>query len=130
MGSRRRFHHFFDGSTSRFEYEELIDDWLDLTVLEGEKRGPALKNRVVGDAELHKGLLNRESLRAADAVKYFQRYFEVSLQRSSECVLLEILSIHSSEKRTRRNGQVDWTFFIVLETLGRIPGWTCCRCPP
>ena len=24
----------FDGSTSLFKYEELIDDWLDLTVLE------------------------------------------------------------------------------------------------
>ena len=24
---------FFDGSTSRFKYEELMNDWLDLTVL-------------------------------------------------------------------------------------------------
>ena len=62
----------FDGSTSCFKYEELIDDWLDLTVLEAEKRSPALKNRLVGDAELHKGLLNRESLRAADGVKHFR----------------------------------------------------------
>ena len=34
----------FDGSTSWFKYEELIDDWLDLTVLQAVKRGPALKN--------------------------------------------------------------------------------------
>ena len=27
----------FDGSTFWFKYEELIDDWLDLTVLEAEK---------------------------------------------------------------------------------------------
>ena len=44
----------FDGSTSWFKYEELIDDWLDLTVLEPEKRGPALKNRLVGDADMYK----------------------------------------------------------------------------
>ena len=56
----------FDGSTSWFKYEELIDDWLDLTVLEAVQRGPALKNRHVGDAEMHKGLLNRDSLRAED----------------------------------------------------------------
>ena len=62
----------FDGSTSWFKYEELIDDWLDLTVREAEKRSPALKNRLVGDAELYKGQLNRESLRAADGVKYFR----------------------------------------------------------
>ena len=42
----------FDGSTSWCKYEELIDDWLDLTVPEAEKRGPALKNRLVGDAEI------------------------------------------------------------------------------
>ena len=41
-----------DGSTSWLKYEELIDDWLDLTVPEAEKRGPALKNRLVGDAEV------------------------------------------------------------------------------
>ena len=53
-----------DGSTSWFKYDELIDDWLDLTVHEATKRGPALKNRLVGDAEMYKGLLNREYLRA------------------------------------------------------------------
>ena len=49
-----------------------FDDWLDLTVIEPEKRGPALKNGIVGDAELHKGSLNSESLRVADGVKYFR----------------------------------------------------------
>ena len=47
----------FDGSTPWFKYLEQIDEWLDLTVLEAEKRGPALKNRLVGDAEMYKGLL-------------------------------------------------------------------------
>ena len=62
----------FDGSTSWFKYEDLIDDRLDLTVLEAEKRGPALKNRLVGDAEMYKGLLDREHLKTADGVKYFR----------------------------------------------------------
>ena len=38
-------------ATSCFKYEQLLDDWLDLTVLEAGKRGPALKNRLVGDAK-------------------------------------------------------------------------------
>ena len=63
---------FFDGPTSWFKYEELIDDWLDLTVLEAGKRGPALNNRLVGDAEMYTGLLDREPLRAEDGVKYFK----------------------------------------------------------
>ena len=48
----------------------------------------------------------------------FQRFVEASRhQESSECVPLEILSIHSSEKRTPRDGQVDWKMFIALGTL-------------
>ena len=39
------------GSTSWFEYEELIEDWQNLTVLEASKRGPTLKNRRSGVAE-------------------------------------------------------------------------------
>ena len=57
----------FDGPTSWFKYEELIDDWLDLTVLEAEKRGPALKNRLVANAEMHKGLLDREHLKTMES---------------------------------------------------------------
>ena len=38
-------------------------------MLKDTKRGPALKNRLVGDAEMHKGLLKRESLRATNGVK-------------------------------------------------------------
>ena len=41
---------------SWFKYEELIEDWLDLTVLEETKRGPALKNRLVGNAEPYEEL--------------------------------------------------------------------------
>ena len=63
----------FDGSTSWCKYEELIDDWLDLTVPEAEKRGPALKNRLVGDAEMYKGLLDRESLRATKLLAQMRR---------------------------------------------------------
>ena len=104
----------FDGTPSGFKYDELIDDWLDLTVLEAEKRGPALKNRLVGDAETHKGLLDREPLKAADGVKYFRDTFH---QRSSEGVPLEILSIYPSKERKHRDGQVDRQVFIALETL-------------
>ena len=60
------------GQLRGFKYEELIDDWLDLTQLEAGKRGPALKNRLVGDAGMYKGLLDRETLRSEDGVKYFK----------------------------------------------------------
>ena len=82
----------FGGSTSSLKYEELIDDWLDLTVLEAEKRGPTLKNRLVGklvgDAEMHKRLLNRESLRAADGVEYFRDTLRPHFIKGAKSVFL------------------------------------------
>ena len=50
----------FKVSTSWFRYEELVDDWLDLTVLVAGK-WPALRNRLVGNAEMYKGLQARTS---------------------------------------------------------------------
>ena len=78
----------FDASTSWFKFEELIDDWLDLTVLEAEKRGPALKNRLVGDAEMYKGLLDRESPRATNGVKYFRDTLRLHFIEGAQSVFL------------------------------------------
>ena len=39
----------FDGKTSWFAYEDAIDDWCDITELDDEKRGLALRNRLEGD---------------------------------------------------------------------------------
>ena len=78
----------FDGSTSWFKYEELIDDWLDLTVLEAAKRGPALKNRLVGDAEMYQGHLNQESLRAEDGVKHFRNTLRHHFIKVAQSVFL------------------------------------------
>ena len=50
--SLRKFHYTLMGLlTSWFNFEEPIDDLLDLTVLEARKRGPALKIRLVGNAQ-------------------------------------------------------------------------------
>ena len=49
----------FDGRSSWFSYEEAIDDWVDITILDQEKQGPSLKNRLVGDAAVYKPLLGR-----------------------------------------------------------------------
>ena len=46
----------YDGRTSFFAFEDAIDDWCDITELEPEKRGPALRNRLEGDALQYKRL--------------------------------------------------------------------------
>ena len=40
----------YDGRTSFFAFEDAIDDWCDIAELEAERRGPALRNRLEGDA--------------------------------------------------------------------------------
>ena len=40
----------FDGKTSWFAFEDALDDWCDITELEFEKWGPALRNRLEGEA--------------------------------------------------------------------------------
>ena len=58
-----------------------------------------MKNRFVGGAEMHKELLNRESLRAEDGLTYFKDTLRPIYQRNLECFPLQILSIYSSKKR-------------------------------
>ena len=55
----------FDGQSSWFEYEDLIDDWLGITTLDPEKHGPSLKNALVGAASFYKSILDNTLLRDA-----------------------------------------------------------------
>ena len=99
----------FDVSTSWFKYEELIDDFLDFTVLEAEKQGTALKNRLVGDAEVYEGLLDRESPRVADGGKYFRNTLRPHFIEGAPSLFL-------------------WRSYHCIRSASGMLGWTCCRC--
>ena len=89
-------------------------------MLEAENGGPELKNRLVRDAELCKGLLDRESLRAAYGVKYFRDTLKPHFIKGAQSVFYwRFLSIHPSKKRMFRNGPVDRQVFTVLAALKR-----------
>ena len=63
----------YDGRSSWFAYEDAIDDWCDITELDNDKRGPALRNRLEGEAAIHKRLLDRDRLKDPNTgVKYFK----------------------------------------------------------
>ena len=108
-GIKAKIPPLFDGSTSWFKYEELIDYRLDLTVLEAEKRGPAMKNSLVGDAEPYKGLLDRESLRATDGVKYFRNALRPHFIKGAQNVFL--WRFHQFT-RTARRGNIEMVKWI------------------
>ena len=50
----------FGGTGSLFAYEDAIDDWEDITELEKPKRGPALRNRLLGGASIYKRIFDRD----------------------------------------------------------------------
>ena len=79
----------YNGTTSWFQFEELVDDWVDITELDAEKRGPALRNRLEGDAAVCKPLLDREALRdPEDGVAYFKRTLRPHFVKGSQSVFM------------------------------------------
>ena len=96
----------------------MIDDWLDLTVLEAGKRGPALKNRLVGDAAMHKGLLDRESLIAEDGAKYVKDTLRLHFVKGAQSIFFWRFYRFSSARRENIE-MVKWIgkFALLLKRL-------------
>ena len=104
-----------DGRSSWFASEDAIDDWRDITELEGAKEGPALRNRLEGEAAIHKRLLRG----AANVFLYrFQQFmnlhrgsgdmlrwitrFQLSLNRMQEAwndTYIPIMDVNNAEVR-------------------------------
>ena len=79
----------YDGKTSFFAFEDAIDDWCDITELEPEKRGPALRNRLEGEASVYKLLLDRDLLRdPVHGVNYFKRFLCPHFIKGAQTVFL------------------------------------------
>ena len=65
----------YDGRSSWFAYGDAIDVWCDITESDGDKRGPALRNRLEGEVAMKKRLLDRDRLKDPNnGVKYFKSF--------------------------------------------------------
>ena len=79
----------YDGRASFFALEDAIDNWRDTTELEAERRGPALRNRLEGDASQYKRLLYRELLKdPIEGLNYFKRFLRPHFTKGAQTVLL------------------------------------------
>ena len=79
----------YDGRGSWFAYEDAIDDWCDITELDADKRGPALRNRLEGKAAIHKRLLDRDRLKdPTNGVKYFKSFLRPLFVKGAANVFL------------------------------------------
>ena len=79
----------FDGKTSWFACEDAIDAWCDITELEQEKWGPALRNRL-GEAPVYKRLLDQGELRQPNGrgVEYFKSTPRPHFVKAAQTVFL------------------------------------------
>ena len=75
-----------------------IDDWCDITELDADKRGPALRNRLEGEAAIHKRLLDRDRLKdPTNGVKYFKSFLRpLFVEGSSERFPLPLPAVHET----------------------------------
>ena len=108
----------YDGTTSWFEYEQLIDDWCDITTLDESKRGPSLKTRLTGLAAVQKESLDRTKLAAQDGVDYFKRKMRPFFVKGEQYVFLRrFLGLFKAWKGNQ--DFVTWIakFEIVLQRL-------------
>ena len=79
----------YDGRSSWFAYEDAIDDWVDITELKPEKQGPALRNRLEGEAAIHKRLLDRDRLKdKANGERHFKSYLRPRFVKGASNVFL------------------------------------------
>ena len=97
----------YDGRSSWFAYEDAIDDWVDITELEPEKQGPALRNRLEGEAAIHKRLLDREKLKdKVNGVQYFKSYLRPLFVKGASNVFLyrfqQFMTLHRGSGDTLR----------------------------
>ena len=75
--------------TNFFAFEDAIDNWCDITELEPERRGPALRNRLESDASQYKRLLDRELLKDPDeGVNYFKRFLRPHFIKGAQALFL------------------------------------------
>ena len=81
----------YNGRTSWFAYEELIDEFLDITTLDDNKIGPALRSRLTGDAATYKPLFDRDRLKGPTkekAVEYFKSVLREHFVKGSQHIFL------------------------------------------
>ena len=79
-----------------------------LTQLEGGKRGPALMNRLVGDASIYKKHLDRKPLPSEDGVKYFMETVRPHFTRRFFLGFFSgDVSIYFAQGKKHGDGQLD-----------------------
>ena len=92
----------FNGRGSWFAFEELVYDWMDITILDQDKQGPALRNRLCDDALVYKPMLDRELLKdKTNGVEYFLKTIRPNFVKGVQHVFLYRLMQFLCQRRQK-----------------------------
>ena len=104
----------WNGQGSWFAFEELVQDWQDICILDAEKQGPALRNRLAGDAAIYKPMLDRELLKVKETgVEYFLNTLRPQFVKGVQNVFLYRLM----QFLNMRRGRLDLNRWIAKYNL-------------
>ena len=111
----------YDGRGSWFAYEYAIDDWCDITELDADKRGPALRNRLEGEAAIHKRLLDRDRLKdPTNGVKYFKSFLRPLFVKGAANVFpLPLPAVHEHAPWEWRHASLDYQVSALCQQNAR-----------
>ena len=108
----------YDGRSSWFAYEDAIDDWCDITELDADKRGPALRNRLEGEAAIHKRLLDRDRLKdPTNGVKYFKSFLRPLFVKGAANVFLPLPAVHEHAPWEWRHASLDYQVQLSVNRM-------------
>ena len=113
----------FSGRTSWFHYEELVDEWCDITTLDPEKRGPSLRSRLTNEAAVYKPLLDKELLRDPDnGVQYFKYTMRPHFVKGSQSVFL-FRSLQLFSLRRGNQEMIKWMARYLVTRKRVLDAW-------
>ena len=99
----------FNGKTSWFAFEDAVLDWIDITELDAEKQGPALKNGLRDEAAVYKPLLIRDKLKDKEnGVNYFLKEMRPRFVKGAQSIFLWRLFQFFYFRRGRGKNMLDW----------------------
>ena len=80
---------YFDGRMSWFSFEDMLQDWIEMTDEKPEKHGILVKQRLIGDAEHFRALLDNEKLKDPEnGVKYLKDIIRPNYVKGSQQLFL------------------------------------------
>ena len=92
----------FNGRGSWFAFEELVFDWLDISSLDEEKNGPALRNRLCDEAAVYKPMFDRERLKDKNnGVEYFLKTLRPNFVKGVQNIFLYRLMQFLNQRRQK-----------------------------